>query len=444
MDKQAFKWSPDHYKKAGLKGDGPFGYVDGHLVFGQSHHQLIMAAFLNHGWTWAQLASVPQAWGWFSIQHPYDMYDYTDTQDEWTNQHPKNQTNDGDTKSWPWINIAFSSDAGLQNSSAVKGAINEFQYLYQLPVHQPYEATGVDPTQLGKGLKGVGNINKYLKGGQYEYLADRIKGVPPPPKEWGGWSEDKEHRLNELKVKQDSGQISEEESAEYLTLWIEQQSANEVPANDPTKPKPSNQPAIDSQFNTPAVLSPPEPWGFVPMVNVSVAGLQIGDQFKNSNIASGTVWEKIGEDDGWGNTPLKIVYQTSGLGPDTHTPTNHIFKELYVKKAQSASVWKEGSGTYKFLWGDGIFEISKGFVKDQHHFALMDSIMNKLGHPPERYVGGDYVESPFHPGMGNVQVRWHEGSPVPSPTELGNLMQENLRSQPVTGKIDDTHETPIK
>lgn len=489
--KLAFKWSPDHWQKAGLKADGCFGYVDGHLVFGETHHQLIMAAFLNKGWTWAQLSQAPQCWGWFGVKVPYEW-----SKGHWDDQHPKNQGQNSEAKSWPWISVSFSSDAGFQNEGAIKNCIQTFQYLYKLPVHQTNSFKQVDVSSFGSGLRGTHNINKYLQGGQYQHLADRIEGVPPPPQDENAWNDQKEHRLQELTQAQAAGTLTADEEAEFLNLWIEHES-------EPKVPEPPKQ-------IVPTVKSPPDSAEFIAMVNVSLAGLQIGDQFKNSFGPNGTVWEKAGEDDGTGYTPLKIVYTIGGNSFDTtKTPTNHIYKNLYVKKnaiqtnefvpnstplgqmpvgthfnvgwddvwkvdgppnengqvphthlqsglqgdsgqewippftkPPTTASWKEGrafkiaSGNYKFVWADGIFEVAAGFLKTLHHHVILDSIVSKLGEMPKTFVAGDYTESPFHPGLGTVSIRWHEGSPVPSPTELGNMMQDYLRHQQVTAKIE--------
>jgi len=41
-----------------------FGFIPPVLYLGSSHHMAIMAQLLEHGWTWEDLASAPQIWGW--------------------------------------------------------------------------------------------------------------------------------------------------------------------------------------------------------------------------------------------------------------------------------------------------------------------------------------------------------------------------------------------
>lgn len=186
-------WTDQDWKDRGLSSNGCFGFVDGHLIFGSTHHQMIMAALLNKGWTWNQLNRASQAWGWYQVSSNYG------------------------------VSVRFSSDAGVQKSEAVEGALEAFKQLYHLDVKQDGSAHGVSQDSFGSGLKGRGYLKSYLRGGRNEWEADQIKNVPEPPVE-EEWTDDKEQRLQHLQELQNSGHISEEESSEFLNLWIEQQS----------------------------------------------------------------------------------------------------------------------------------------------------------------------------------------------------------------------------
>lgn len=58
-----------------LSGNGCFGFVDGHLMLGNRHHQAIMARLLGNGWTWEDLMTAEQIWGWYYVQSPTTGYE---------------------------------------------------------------------------------------------------------------------------------------------------------------------------------------------------------------------------------------------------------------------------------------------------------------------------------------------------------------------------------
>jgi hypothetical protein len=134
---------------------GAFGYINGHLIVGLTHHQAIIAQLLNNGWTWEQLMTVPQAWGWF-----YRGNGITD--------------------------LRFTSDAGFQNDEAIEQAKKEFEDLFGEPtrLYAGYQTRGVpDDKSYGQGLKGIENINRYLPGGLAEEGTKEYiySPIPPPP-----------------------------------------------------------------------------------------------------------------------------------------------------------------------------------------------------------------------------------------------------------------------
>jgi hypothetical protein len=146
---------------------GAFAYIDGHVIIAHIHHQGIIAALLNKGWTWEDLFEVPQAWGWWR-NAPADGADYYDI-----NYHP--------TEVW----VRLTSDAGMQTASdeEVIKAVGDTLGLEGIP--WPKQPTrGIENTEnYGKGLSGKDNLQNYLDGGvAKEYAMKQIQTpVPDPP-----------------------------------------------------------------------------------------------------------------------------------------------------------------------------------------------------------------------------------------------------------------------
>lgn len=173
--KLGFKYEPDYYIKKGLPNDGCFGIVNGHLVLGVHHHQLIMAKFITAGWTWEQLMNADQAWGWYGVNRAIPPWSGDNTK-------PKEFHYD-QAEEWPYITIVFSSDAGLQSETAMSQAKQEFQHLYHLPVKVDKNIKAVNSfsenKEYGSGLHGKDYAQKYLANPE-TYLQE-VTPVPPPP-----------------------------------------------------------------------------------------------------------------------------------------------------------------------------------------------------------------------------------------------------------------------
>jgi hypothetical protein len=51
-----------------LPHQGCFGFLNGHLILGNRHHQEVMFRLINDkGWTWEQLMNAKQVWGWYHV-----------------------------------------------------------------------------------------------------------------------------------------------------------------------------------------------------------------------------------------------------------------------------------------------------------------------------------------------------------------------------------------
>lgn len=148
-------------------GHGCFGFVNGHLILGNSHHQEILAALLGAGWSWEDLMEAEQIWGWYSAF-------------------------DG-----RGIELSFVSDAGFLHDSAEKGAKAAFEKVFKLPV--TYTRRGGDVIQRGRGSFGGDFEESYIMGEDPEEMHEQwselnesqgwsipqnVTPIPDPPREW--------------------------------------------------------------------------------------------------------------------------------------------------------------------------------------------------------------------------------------------------------------------
>jgi hypothetical protein len=88
----------------GVSGYGCFGFVNGHLILGKHHHQAIMAHFIANGWTWEDLMTAEQIWGWYSLSYGH-------------NEKPR-------------VDLNFVSDAAYLHRDAVKPCKAAFKKLF--------------------------------------------------------------------------------------------------------------------------------------------------------------------------------------------------------------------------------------------------------------------------------------------------------------------------
>lgn len=136
---------------------GCFGYVNGHLIIGQRHHQEIMFRLLENGWTWEDLLNAPQVWGWFS----------------------KNLNNN--------YNVWFSSDAGLMTGDDLKQqVILKLSQMTGAPVTETGGYGGKSKEEFG------GNFDKKygdpltqnpedMEGHKTKQKSTILSPIPPPP-----------------------------------------------------------------------------------------------------------------------------------------------------------------------------------------------------------------------------------------------------------------------
>lgn len=142
-------------RSRGLPPSGTFGYVDGNIIIGDSHHQAIIATLLNNGWTWEQLFNAPQAWGWWHVAG--GVYDDV------------------------YISVDFSSDSGFQND--VDGAIKAISEFFELPIrNEGWAQDGADPDAYGQGLQGKERLEYYRNEGEQEALETVYGPIPKPKK----------------------------------------------------------------------------------------------------------------------------------------------------------------------------------------------------------------------------------------------------------------------
>lgn len=158
--KHAVAMDNNYWKEEGLPGSGSFGFVAGHLMLADDHHQAIMGNLIEAGWTWEQLMEAEQAWGWFSVDYDYDYYDDEDEE--------------GEPEYRYQLDVQFVSDSGFLNDKAISGAMKAFQELYRLPVQKSVSG-GVNKADYGTGLSG-----RKPDEGYSTYL--NMGEIPPPPK----------------------------------------------------------------------------------------------------------------------------------------------------------------------------------------------------------------------------------------------------------------------
>lgn len=182
MYKTALVADFNYWEKEGLPESGCFGYLDGHLILGEGHHQLIMAKLIDAGWTWEQLFEAEQAWGWFSVKYPSSDYAPIPSyyfEDDEGHQYPAADENERRMR------LVFSSDAGIQNADAMQKASAAFAQMYKMPVMVgDYVKDALqEGNEYGQGLKGKGFADSYLEGGRNHRSLERIKDdyIPPPP-----------------------------------------------------------------------------------------------------------------------------------------------------------------------------------------------------------------------------------------------------------------------
>lgn len=139
-----------------LSAGSSFGYINGHLIIGQNHHQAIMAELIKKGWTWEQLMEAKQAWGWFYPPHPPYQ---------------------------PEVRVRFTSDAGTQDPEVFQDVLDKFTKLYGVKAIQYFgtvKGIGDSGKEYGQGLSGKDNINQYLPGGVYQDYSQILKQTPIP------------------------------------------------------------------------------------------------------------------------------------------------------------------------------------------------------------------------------------------------------------------------
>ena len=151
MYKLAVEHDTDYWHEHGLPDDGCFGYIGDTLMLGKFHHQAIMAKLIDAGWTWEDLMESPQAWGWFSVN-----------------------SNRG------FINLSFTSDAGLQHPEEVEKAKKAFEEKYHLPTRGGAGSKGVSEESYGRGLRGKQHADYWLSEVGLKRLQD-FTDAPPPP-----------------------------------------------------------------------------------------------------------------------------------------------------------------------------------------------------------------------------------------------------------------------
>lgn len=144
-----------------IAGDS-FGFINGHLILGHNHHQAIMGALLNNGWTFEQMMEAEQCWGWFHRDWEYN--------DEMTKKVLKH------------IDVRFTSDAGYQHEEAEEKCLSAFEALFKVPAKREHYHKDVSQSgkQYGEGLAGKDNINYYLKNQDQTGIVPTTP-IPPPP-----------------------------------------------------------------------------------------------------------------------------------------------------------------------------------------------------------------------------------------------------------------------
>lgn len=147
----------------GYPSNGCFGYIAGHLLVGSRHHQAIMSQLLDNGWTWTDLMTAEQVWGWYDVVGPGVNYGYE--------AHPAR------------VSLNFVSDAATMNEEAVEGCKQAFMELYGVE-----QVTGdwYDNRDVERhGLEYGGDFDRhYIVDGKLKpnnVIKTDLTPVPPPP-----------------------------------------------------------------------------------------------------------------------------------------------------------------------------------------------------------------------------------------------------------------------
>lgn len=148
---------------------GCFGYIGGSLLLGSAHHQEIMAALLEAGWTWEQLMYAPQAWGWYEMYVSYgdgdNWYEYSYDPAE---ARAKKST----------VELNFASDAGVQNKTMAPKVRQAFRNL--TGIHKIDDYGGMSGIENRKENYGLGLSGDRATAEQPGY-GSGVQGVIPPP-----------------------------------------------------------------------------------------------------------------------------------------------------------------------------------------------------------------------------------------------------------------------
>ena len=200
MLKTSVKWEPKYYKEQGLPSHGCFGYINGQLILGNTHHQLIMGLLLHAGWTFEQLMEAEQAWGWFELNSASHNNDFKNAPDH--------------LKSSRYVSVRFSSDAGFQQDEAMQRAVGAFSQMYHLPAKRdPYGTKGIKTDEgYGSGLSGKENLEHYVNNPNNYYTGDNFRlyfpaGQPPQPPDQD-WDPNWDERWNNPEKQEEAEKFS--------------------------------------------------------------------------------------------------------------------------------------------------------------------------------------------------------------------------------------------
>ena len=147
---------------------GCFGFIGGHLILGRYHHQEILKLLVDKGWTWEQLESASQVWGWYTVHLP-------------TTTKP------------PRVELTFVSDAAYLHKEAVKDCKEAFCRVFNVPrTYGSFSRNGGDVIQRwgNKGYEYGGDYDRHYgeKGNMREMSENnssvpiKVTPIPEPPK----------------------------------------------------------------------------------------------------------------------------------------------------------------------------------------------------------------------------------------------------------------------
>jgi len=133
---------------------GCFGFINGHLIIGNRHHQEVMFRLINEkGWTWEQLVDAEQVWGWF---YSHDSYG-------------------GPT-------VRFSSDAGTMTSKKVKNkCIAEFSEWFGKTFTEAEGYGGLSKSNYGGDFQSKYGEPGNWDGSRAKESTTIITPLPDPP-----------------------------------------------------------------------------------------------------------------------------------------------------------------------------------------------------------------------------------------------------------------------